>query len=66
MEEFIKAMRVASDAMREMSNKWGELSEEHDAIVQALPQWGEAFNMSLDEVPSAMWAIVEKLEEEGK
>jgi hypothetical protein len=65
MDEFIKALRVASDAMREMSNRWGELSQEDDDIVQGLKGWGEAFNLSLDEVPFVMWSIIDKLEELG-
>jgi len=65
MDEFIKALRVASDAMQEMSNRWGELSRENDDIVQGLKGWGEAFSLSLDEVPSVMWGMVHELEEMG-
>jgi len=62
MEEFIKALRVASDAMREMSNRWDELEDSDNAIVQELTGWVQAFNMSLDEVPFVMWRMVDELE----
>jgi hypothetical protein len=62
MDEFIKALRVASDAMREMSNRWDELDDAENDIVQALTGWAQAFNMSLDEVPFVMWRMVDELE----
>jgi hypothetical protein len=62
MEEFIKALRVASDAMREMSNRWEELDDSDNGRVQALRGWGQAFSMSLDEVPFVMWRMVDELE----
>ena len=62
MEEFIKALRVASDAMREMSYRWDELDDAENEIVQALSGWAEAFKLSLDEVPFTMWRMVDELE----
>jgi hypothetical protein len=62
MEEFIKALRVASDAMREMSYRWEELDAPDNEKVQALEGWSQAFSMSLDEVPFVMWHMVDELE----
>jgi hypothetical protein len=62
MDEFIKALRVASDAMREMSNRWDELEDSDNEKVQALGGWSQAFAMSLDEVPFVMWRMVDELE----
>ena len=62
MEEFIKALRVASDAMREMSYRWDELDDAENEKVQALDGWAQAFAMSLDEVPFVMWHMVDELE----
>lgn len=62
MDEFIKALRVASDAMREMSYRWDELEDSDNEKVQALGGWGQAFSMSLDEVPFVMWRMVDELE----
>jgi hypothetical protein len=62
MDEFIKALRVASDAMREMSYRWDELEDSDNEKVQALTGWGQAFSMSLDEVPFVMWRMVDELE----
>jgi len=62
MDEFIKALRVASDAMREISYRWEELSDPENEKVQALEGWSQAFSMSLDEVPFVMWRMVDELE----
>ena len=62
MDEFIKALRVASDAMREMSYRWDELEDSDNEKVQALTGWGQAFSMSLDEIPFVMWRMVDELE----
>lgn len=62
MDEFIKALRVASDAMREMSYRWDELDDADNEKVQALTGWSQAFSMSLDEVPFVMWRMVDELE----
>jgi hypothetical protein len=64
MEEFIEAMKKASSALSEMSEKWSQLSNHDDNRVQSLSGWGEAFNVSLDEVPFYMWSMIDKLEEE--
>jgi hypothetical protein len=50
MDEFIKALREASKAMQTMSNEWSKLERNDDDIVQGFTQWGDAFNVSLDEV----------------
>ena len=65
MQEFIELLKKASDAMNEMSNCWGGLSREDQDILNSCDGWGEAFNLSLDEVPFVMWSIVDKLEEMG-
>lgn len=65
MQEFIQALRKATVAMHEMSDCWGGLSREDQDILNSFDQWGVAFNLSLDEVPFAMWSIVDKLEEMG-
>ena len=62
MKEFIKALREASSAMLNMSIEWQKLERNDDDIVQGFTQWGDAFNVSLDEVPSYMWSIVDALE----
>jgi hypothetical protein len=67
MEEFIKALRVASKAMQEMSYRWEDLENSDNEKVQALHGWGQAFSVSLDEVPMVMWRMVGELEDnEGK
>ena len=63
MQEFIEALKKASSAVLEMSMRWDELSRANNDIVQELSGWSEAFNLSLDEVPYTMWAMVEELEE---
>tara|TARA_R110000868_G_scaffold48630_1_gene157549 strand:+ start:58 stop:279 length:222 start_codon:yes stop_codon:yes gene_type:complete len=62
MWEFMRALKDASDAMRVMSVRWDELDRADNEIVQGLSGWGEAFNLSLDEVPFTMWAMVDQLE----
>jgi len=66
VEEFIKSMREASHALLVMSMRWDELSREDNQKVQALKGWSVAFNLSLDEVPFEMQAMVEELEKGGK
>ena len=62
MQEFIDALMRASSALLEMSARWDELSRANNDIVQELSGWSEAFNLSLDEVPYTMWAMVDQLE----
>lgn len=62
MEDFIDALKKASNAMLVMSQKWEELNELDDQRVQGLKQWGEGFNVSLDEIPYILWSAVDELE----
>ena len=62
MQEFIQAVRNASDAMAKMSYEWERLSREDDDTVQELPQWGEGFMISLDEIPSLLRSVAYDLE----
>jgi len=62
MEQFIYAVKEACSALALMSEEWSKLSNEDNQIVQGLRQWGEAFNVSVDEVPFILWAVVDELE----
>jgi hypothetical protein len=66
MQEFIEAMKKVSSALSEMSEKWNQLSDQDNDRVQSLDGWGEAFNVSLDEVPFYMWSMIDELEDEVK
>ena len=62
MKEFLDSLRVASNAMLEMVNRWENLNEFENDKVQELKQWGEGFNVSLDEIPLILWSALEELE----
>jgi len=68
LSDFIGALSVASSALDELSTCWGQLSVSDCRQLNELGEWGEAFNVSLEDVPYILWAIVDKLEklEKGK
>ena len=62
MKEFLDSLRVASNAMLEMVNRWENLNEFENVKVQELKQWAEGFNVSLDEIPLILRSALEELE----
>ena len=62
MKEFLDSLRVASNAMLEMVNRWENLNEFENIKVQELKQWAEGFNVSLDEIPLILRSALEELE----
>ena len=62
MKEFIESVKKASNAMAELCHRWQDLNEFENDRVQELKQWGEGFNVSLDEIPFLLWAVINELE----
>jgi hypothetical protein len=63
MQKFLEALAHASEAMRRMTSAWEDLPDADDDVVQGASGWGEAFCLSLDEVPLVMWGVYHEIKD---